>query len=114
MSASCLFCKIAQGELDADTLYQSNDVMAFRDINPVAPTHVLVIPRQHIESANELGRAHAAVLGEMLEVIASLAEQERVQGGYRIVSNVGRDAGQSVSHVHFHLIGGRQMAWPPG
>jgi histidine triad (HIT) family protein len=112
--ADCLFCKIAAGELDSDRVYESESILAFRDINPGAPTHVLVIPKEHIESARELGADHRGVLLEMIDVINSIAAKEGLERGYRIVTNVGPDAGQSVHHLHFHLLGGRPMAWPPG
>lgn len=110
----CLFCRIAGKELGSDIVYESDAVVAFRDINPVAPTHVLVIPRMHIASAAELGRAHGELLGEMFEVIAKIASDEGLERGFRVVTNVGPEAGQSVSHLHLHLIGGRAMSWPPG
>jgi histidine triad (HIT) family protein len=110
----CLFCKIARAEIDAEVVYRSERVVAFRDINPVSPTHVLVIPTEHISSASELGRSHGELLAETFEVMAKIAEDEGVGRGHRIVTNVGPDAGQSVQHMHFHLIGGRRMEWPPG
>jgi histidine triad (HIT) family protein len=110
----CLFCKIARKELDADIVHDSANVVVFRDINPVAPTHVLVIPKRHIRSASELTRDDGELLGEMFESLATVASSESVEDGHRIVTNVGREAGQSVEHLHFHLIGGRSMSWPPG
>jgi histidine triad (HIT) family protein len=112
--ADCLFCRIATGELASEVLFDSPDVMAFRDINPAAPTHVLVVPKRHIASASELSREHGRLIGEMFEIIGAIADREDLDGGYRVVANVGPDAGQSVHHVHFHVIGGRRMAWPPG
>lgn len=112
--ADCLFCKIAGGEIDSEIVYDSGDVVAFRDINPAAPTHVLVIPKAHITSAAELGRSHGQLLGEIFGTMAALAEDAGLERGWRIVTNVGPDAGQSVHHLHFHLIGGRNMGWPPG
>lgn len=110
----CLFCKIVAKEVPSDVVFESDDVLAFRDINPAAPTHVLFIPKRHISSAKDLRADDAPVVGEIFEAIASVAEQEGVADGYRVVTNVGRDAGQSVFHLHLHLIGGRQMSWPPG
>jgi histidine triad (HIT) family protein len=110
----CLFCKIAAKELDSEIVYESEDVVAFKDINPAAPIHLLVIPRRHIASAHELSAGDGAILGEMFEVIAKLAKDHDVGEGHRIVSNVGALAGQSVHHLHFHLLGGRAMSWPPG
>jgi histidine triad (HIT) family protein len=110
----CLFCKIAAGEIPADKLYESAQVVAFRDINPAAPTHVLVIPVRHVESAADLGEPDGPLLGEIFRTIASLAEEAGLTGGWRVVTNVGADGGQTVQHLHFHLLGGRAMSWPPG
>lgn len=110
----CLFCKIAGRELDSEIVHETEHVIAFRDINPVAPSHILVISKEHIASAQELTGGHNLVLGDIFESIAKIAEAEGVQEGYRVVTNVGTDAGQSVFHLHFHLIGGRAMSWPPG
>lgn len=111
----CLFCKIAAKEIDADIVHSSDDVVAFRDINPQAPTHILIIPRDHVESARVLKERHAALLAEIHQVAAHLAKSEGVdRSGWRLVTNVGPHAGQSVHHLHFHLLGGRPMAWPPG
>jgi histidine triad (HIT) family protein len=112
--ADCLFCKIAAKEIEGDIVFEDDDVVAFRDINPAASTHILVIPRRHISSASDLGAADGDLLGKMFETIASLASDEGLDGGHRIVTNVGPDAGQSVHHLHFHLLGGRSMSWPPG
>lgn len=112
--ADCLFCKIAASEIPSETVYRSDEVVAFRDINPAAPTHVLVIPVRHVASAADLGPDDGALLGEIFQTIASLARDENLDGGWRVVTNVGGDAGQSVHHLHFHLIGGRTMSWPPG
>lgn len=111
--ADCLFCKIAAKELDADIVHEGEEVIAFRDINPQARTHILLIPREHVSSVAELGSGHAELLGETFATIASLARAEGLEGGYRVVANVGADAGQSVDHLHFHLLGGRSMGWPP-
>ncbi|MGH2702017.1 MAG: histidine triad nucleotide-binding protein [Actinomycetota bacterium] len=110
----CLFCKIARRELDSDIVHESDDIMVFRDINPAAPLHVLAIPKEHVASVDELNRNHAGVLAEMLIALSTIADREGTDGGYRIVTNVGPDAGQSVLHLHFHLLGGRTMEWPPG
>lgn len=112
--SDCLFCNIAAGDMDADVVHQGDLVMAFRDINPQAPTHILVIPREHIESVRDVTKDHAEMLAEAFDVIVDLAEQEGLDGGYRVVTNIGGDAGQSVDHLHFHLLGGRSMSWPPG
>lgn len=112
--ADCLFCKIAAKELDSEIVYESDDVVAFEDINPAAPVHLLVVPRRHISSAHELSADDGPLLGEVFEAIARLANENDIGEGHRIVSNVGAQAGQSVHHLHFHLLGGRTMSWPPG
>ncbi|MDQ3982944.1 MAG: histidine triad nucleotide-binding protein [Actinomycetota bacterium] len=112
--SDCLFCKIAAGEVPSENVYRSEEVVAFRDLNPAAPTHVLVIPVRHVASVADLGESDGPLLTEMFRTMASLAEQEGLTGGWRVVTNVGGDAGQSVPHLHFHLIGGRTMSWPPG
>jgi histidine triad (HIT) family protein len=112
--ADCLFCKIAAKELESDIVVETDRVVAFRDINPVAPTHVLVIPREHIASAAEVSASQGDLLGEMFEVLGTIASDEGVDDGWRVVTNVGAGAGQSVHHLHFHLIGGRPLTWPPG
>ena len=110
----CLFCKIAAKELDSDTVFESERVVAFKDINPAAPVHVLVIPREHVASAHELRAEHSEVIAEMFEAISTIADDHGVAEGYRVVTNVGAEAGQSVFHLHWHLIGGRSLSWPPG
>ena len=110
----CLFCKIATKELDSETVFESEGVLAYKDINPAAPTHVLVIPKEHISSAADLDRDHGQILAELFVAMNQIAREAKLEGGYRIVTNVGGDAGQSVHHLHFHLLGGRQMSWPPG
>ena len=111
----CLFCKIAAGEMDADVVHSSDNVVAFRDINPVAPVHILLIPKEHIESARQLRDKHGDVLAELFAAAAHLAKANEVdRSGWRLVTNVGADAGQSVHHLHFHLLGGRGLGWPPG
>ena len=111
----CLFCRIASGSIPADVLHEDDLVVAFRDIAPRAPTHILLIPRRHIASAAELTAADAPLLGRLFGVAADLARSEGIaEGGYRLVSNVGRWGGQTVDHLHFHLMGGRAFDWPPG
>ena len=112
--ADCLFCKIANKELPSEMVAETEQVLAFKDINPGAPTHVLVIPKRHIASAQDLGTGDGSLLGEMFEVMADIASSANLPGGHRIVTNVGPDAGQSVHHLHFHVIGGRTLSWPPG
>lgn len=111
----CLFCRIASGDQEADVVHSSDNVVAFRDINPQAPVHILVISKEHIESARSLRDKHGGVLAEIFSAAAHLARANDVdRTGWRVVTNVGPDAGQSVHHLHFHLIGGREMGWPPG
>ena len=111
----CLFCRIAKGEVDADLVHSSEQVLAFRDINPQAPVHLLLIPREHIESVKALRERHGKVLAELFQAAAHLAKANGIdRSGWRVVTNVGAAAGQTVHHLHFHLLGGRQMRWPPG
>ncbi len=111
----CVFCRIAAGEIPAQRVAESAQVLAFRDLNAQAPTHVLLIPKQHVvASAAELGTRHGALLGEMFELAAAIARDEKLDQGWRLVTNVGPHAGQTVHHLHLHLIGGRPMQWPPG
>ena len=110
----CLFCKIVTKEVDADVVHESSEVLAFKDINPAAPTHVLVIPKRHVDSARELDAGDADLLAELFRTMTAVATAARLDDGYRIVTNVGRAAGQSVGHLHFHVLGGRSMSWPPG
>ena len=114
MTDDCLFCKIASGAIPADKVHEDDEVLAFRDINPQAPVHVLVIPRRHVASLNDATDEDRVLLGRLLLTIRRLAEELGVAGGYRVVNNCGASAGQSVFHVHFHLLGGRAMSWPPG
>lgn len=111
---SCLFCKVAAGDIPADVVHQTERVIAFRDLNPQAPTHVLVIPRAHFPDAAALAAADPAYAGEVLAVAADVATAEGLNGGYRLVANTGADAGQTVDHLHWHLLGGRSLSWPPG
>lgn len=110
----CLFCKIAAGEINSDIVLERENVVAFRDINPAAKTHVLVIPKRHIASAAELADSDGDLLAEIFGIVNEIAGGEGLESGYRVVTNIGPDAGQSVHHLHFHLIGGRSMSWPPG
>ncbi len=110
----CLFCKICNGEIPSIILFEDEDLLAFRDIDPKAPFHALIVPKKHIESAAALGEEDGALLGKIFALAAKLCAEEGVTNGYRVVTNVGADGGQSVPHLHFHVLGGRQMAWPPG
>jgi len=112
---TCLFCNIIDGKLPADIVYQDDEVLAFRDINPVAPTHILCIPRKHISTSNEFTTEDEAVAGKLLLTASKLAKQLGfAEDGYRLVMNCNGHAGQTVFHIHLHLLGGRHMRWPPG
>ena len=111
----CLFCKIAAKEIPSDTVYEDDQVVAFDDINPAAPVHVLVIPREHIATLNDVEEGHASLVGHMHVVAKALAAEKGLsERGYRLVFNCGADANQTVFHIHLHLLGGRAMSWPPG
>jgi len=111
----CLFCQIIAREIPADILSQDESLTAFRDIHPQAPTHILIVPNKHIVSTNDVQPEDQELIGSMFTLAAQLARQEKIdQSGYRLVVNNGRGAGQSVFHLHFHLLGGRPMHWPPG
>ncbi len=111
----CLFCKIVAKQIPAKVLFEDDDLLAFHDINPGAPTHVLVIPKLHIESLNEGAEGHTTLLGKLLLATRRAAEETGIdKSGYRVVANTGAHAGQTVFHLHFHVLGGRAMAWPPG
>jgi len=112
---NCLFCRIAAGEIPANKVLDTPDLLAFRDINPVAPTHILIIPRRHIASVAELSPMDGELVGKMFQAAKDLAASEGVtEGGFRTVFNSGPDAGQTVFHLHLHLLGGRSFSWPPG
>jgi histidine triad (HIT) family protein len=110
----CLFCKIVRGEIPATEVARTPDTVAFRDIDPKAPTHVLVVPSQHVRDASELGPQHGPMLSSLYETANEVARSENLAGGYRLVMNVGDDAGNSVPHLHLHVLGGRKLEWPPG
>ena len=111
----CLFCKILDGEIPADIVYESDSAIAFRDINPQAPTHVLIIPRKHIATINDLQAGDQELVGSLYLVAQDIARQEGIdESGYRAVMNCNEGAGQSVFHIHLHLLGGRSLGWPPG
>jgi histidine triad (HIT) family protein len=113
--ASCLFCRIAAREIPADIVRESDRLVAFRDTNPQAPTHILIIPKEHIGSIAEIEDGHGEMLADVAQAAAHLATTEGIdEGGWRLVTNRGADAGQTVFHLHFHLLGGRPMGWPPG
>jgi histidine triad (HIT) family protein len=112
---NCLFCRIVAGELPSTSVHEDDEVIAIRDIAPRAPTHILILPREHIPSATDLTAAEGPLLGRIFEVAATLARSEGIADrGYRVVTNVGTWGGQTVDHLHFHLMGGRSFTWPPG
>jgi len=113
--STCIFCRIIAGQAPADVVYQDDLVTAFRDRHPQAPTHILIVPNEHLSSVAHLRPEHAALWGRMVAVANDLARQEGIaETGYRLVTNCGPQAGQSVDHLHLHLLGGRRMRWPPG
>lgn len=115
VSSSCLFCRIVAGEASAEILHATDTILAFRDLRPKAPTHILLIPKEHVGQMSDLRDRHAGMLADVFEAAVHLARTERVdRSGWRLVANEGPDSGQSVFHLHFHLLGGRQMSWPPG
>ena len=112
---NCLFCKIIAGEIPASTIYEDEQLIVFKDINPQAPMHVLIVPRRHVATLNDLSGTDDALVGEMVRRAASIAsEQGYAQRGYRTVFNCNADAGQTVFHIHLHVLGGRPLTWPPG
>ena len=110
----CLFCKIARGEIPSKKVYEDETVYAFEDIDPQAPFHVIVIPKQHIASAAEISPENSAVVAKIFEAIAVIAKEQGLGKGFRVVTNCGEDGGQTVGHLHFHLLARRNLAWPPG
>ena len=113
--SDCLFCKIVAGDIPADIVYESDTAIAFRDIHPQAPTHVLIIPRKHIATINDIDEGDAEIVGELLRTASVVARDELIaDAGYRVVMNCNADAGQTVFHIHLHLLGGRRLSWPPG
>jgi histidine triad (HIT) family protein len=113
--SACIFCRIASHEIPADVVRESDRVIAFRDLNPKAPTHILLIPKEHVESVADIADHHADTLADIMQAATQLARAEGIaESGWRLVTNVGADAGQTVFHQHFHLLGGRVMQWPPG
>ncbi len=113
--ANCLFCKIALGEIDSDTVYENENVMAFRDLRPQAPVHILVIPKKHIATVNDFEDTDKNLIGDLYLAAKEIAIQEGIaEDGYRTVINCNENGGQEVFHVHLHILGGREMRWPPG
>ena len=105
----CIFCKIVAGDIPSTKVYEDDTVLAFRDINPEAPVHILIIPKEHISSANEINDTNSAIIAHIFETIPEIAAEEKLDGGYRILTNIGKDGGQSVHHLHFHILGGKQL-----
>lgn len=110
----CLFCNIVKGQIPSEKVYEDNDVYAFKDVNPEAPVHILIIPKRHIKSVDELEETDKELVGHIFLVAKKLAKENKLENGYRLVSNIGEEGGQSVEHLHFHLLGGRSFNWPPG
>jgi histidine triad (HIT) family protein len=115
MTADCLFCKMVSGAIQPNKVYEDGEILAFKDINPQAPVHILVIPKRHLATTNDLTDADAALIGKLFLAGKKIAHGlDIAEAGYRIVNNCNADAGQTVWHLHLHLLGGRQMSWPPG
>ena len=113
--SSCIFCRIIDGSIPAKIVFQDEHTLAFDDINPQAPVHTLVIPKRHVASVQDLGESDQALLGRLLLTCTKIAKDKGLaESGFRVVANTGRDGGQTVSHLHFHVMGGRHMGWPPG
>ena len=112
--SQCIFCKIVAGEIPSAKVYEDDQVLAFKDIEAQAPVHILMIPKEHIASADDLTEENAQIVAHIFAVAKKIAAAEGLTNGYRIVNNCGEDGGQTVKHLHFHLLGGRSMAWPPG
>lgn len=111
----CIFCKIIKGEIPSNKIYEDDEVLAFHDISKTAPVHFLVIPKKHIESANEINSENSKIIAHIFEVISKIVKEIGIsESGYRIVNNCGKDGGQSVNHIHFHVLGQRELKWPPG
>ncbi|WP_352419850.1 histidine triad nucleotide-binding protein [Proteiniborus sp.] len=113
--SECIFCKIINGDIPASKIYEDDKVVAFNDLNPQSPTHILIIPKQHIPSVNNIDENNSHIISHIFVVINKIAKEKGLsKKGYRIVNNCGEFGGQSVEHIHFHLLGGRQLQWPPG
>jgi len=114
MAQDCLFCKIIDGEVPSEPVLSTQSAYAFRDIDPQAPTHVLIVPRRHVQDASAIGPDDGDLLADLVTTARTVADQEGLSGGYRLVMNVGDDAGNTVPHLHLHVLGGRPLHWPPG
>lgn len=106
----CIFCKIALGEITSQKVYEDEKILAFNDLNPIAPVHILIIPKEHISSADELNEKNSNIVGYIFEVASKIAKDKKLDG-YRIINNCGKNGGQSVNHLHFHLLGGKKLGW---
>jgi histidine triad (HIT) family protein len=112
---NCIFCKIANRDIPADVIFEDDDVLAFNDLNPQAPVHVLIIPKRHLDNVDHAAAADELLLGKLLTAASKIAGSRGISStGYRVVTNIGEDGGQSVGHLHFHVLGGRRLTWPPG
>lgn len=112
--SDCLFCKIIAGEIPSTKIYEDESVYAFADINPQAPFHAVIVPKEHIASAAEINANNSHLIAKIFEAVAKIAEQENLENGFRVVNNCGKDGGQTVGHIHFHLLARRNLQWPPG
>lgn len=112
--SECIFCKIASGEIESDIVYEDDRAIAFNDINPEAPTHILIIPKKHVGTLKDAETVDESLIGHLLLVAKDIAARRGIESGYRLILNTGRGAGQTVDHLHFHLLGGRLFTWPPG
>lgn len=110
----CLFCNIVEKQVDSEIVLETDTILAFKDINPAAPTHVLVIPKRHVESAQHLGPGDGDLLSDLFQAVQKVASEAGIESGYRVVTNIGGEAGQTVYHLHLHVLGGRSLSWPPG
>ena len=110
----CIFCKIISGEIPSEKVYESDKVVAFKDINPMAPVHILIIPKEHIKSVEEIDESKKELMGHIIYIASKLAKEKGLDNGFRIVNNCGEDGGQTVGHIHFHILGKRKLLWPPG
>ena len=107
----CIFCKIISGEIPAKKIYEDDKVLAFYDLNPIAPFHALIVPKKHIESAEKLTAENSEIVGYIFTVASKIAKDNHLENGYRIINNCGKDGGQTVNHIHFHLLGGKELSW---
>ncbi|MDD3807850.1 MAG: histidine triad nucleotide-binding protein [Candidatus Marinimicrobia bacterium] len=110
----CLFCKIVEGEIPSEKVYEDEHFLAFKDINPKAPVHILIIPKEHISRVENLEENQVEMVGRLILLAKDIAHQQRIKNGFRLIFNNGPDAGQAVEHIHLHLLGGRKLTWPPG